>query len=169
MNRDDDEFVLGLRKGESVPMERHGQMGVLYRPTVQLTALELQFYSEVWAAWGDRDLGSRENTVKLVEDVAAKTIADETSRPSMVGRIMAYIDEIAETQEQKPRVISYSWHDPKFGLLVSHNKLLQRGWTEAKIKQHLGDPDLLGRNPRGGHVRLYSEKRVRRVKIKAVP
>ena len=163
MNRND-ETLLGLRKGESVPMERHGEMGKLYRPVIQLTAEEWSFYGSVHAAWGDRDLGSRDNVVKLVEDVASKTIVDESLRSTMTKRVMAYIDELDAMQG--PRVISYSWHDPEFGLLISHHRLLQSGWTEAKMKKHLGDPDLLGRNPRGGRVRLYAEERVRRAKMK---
>lgn len=62
----------------------------------------------------------------------------------------------------EPRIICFSWHDPEFGVLLSRNELLQRGWTKATIKKYLGDPDLLGRNPYGGHVQLYSEDRVRK-------
>jgi hypothetical protein len=66
------------------------------------------------------------------------------------------------------RDIGWSWYDPEFGMLVSQRALLERGWTKATIKQYLGDPDLLGRNPHGGRAQLYSEERVRRAKFKIV-
>ena len=45
----DDEFLLGLRKGESIPMERHGEMGMLYRPTANLSENEMILFSNVWS------------------------------------------------------------------------------------------------------------------------
>lgn len=89
-----DEFLLGLKKGESIPMERHGEMGRLYRPKTQLSADELRLYASVYVAWGERDLGSRDNVVKLVEELARETLPDESVRATIVEHVMAFIDEI---------------------------------------------------------------------------
>jgi hypothetical protein len=67
------------------------------------------------------------------------------------------------------RVISYTWHDPEFGELWTQSDLLKLGWTKSKIQRQLGDPDCYGLNPNGGaFVRLYSQDRVRGVKLRLV-
>jgi hypothetical protein len=74
-----------------------------------------------------------------------------------------------EIAEDGLRVITYSWYDPQFGLMWTQSDLLHLGWTMTTIRKQLGDPDCWGRNPhRGAYVRLYSQDRVRRAKLKAV-
>jgi hypothetical protein len=65
------------------------------------------------------------------------------------------------------RLIAKTWYDPEFGFLLPQSELLARGWTKAKIRKEIGEPDCFGVNPKGGsHVLLYSETRVRRTKFK---
>jgi hypothetical protein len=90
----DDDVFFGMRRGESISMERHGEMGLLYRSIVQLNADELMLYARVNVEWGERDLVTRDNVVKLVERVAFDTISDEELRGSMIKNVMAYIDEL---------------------------------------------------------------------------
>jgi hypothetical protein len=93
---DDDRGVLGLKRGESIPMTRHGEEGVLYRPRVQLNMHELGLYAQVWVAWGDRDMGSRENVVALIRQVAqtSKFVTPETFE-SACEHVVQYVDELA--------------------------------------------------------------------------
>jgi hypothetical protein len=88
--------VLGLEPGESVPMMRHGEMGMLYRPIVQLSMEEWGLYSELWVAWGERDLGGRDNVVALLQSVAqtSKFVTPETMHAGC-EHVMRYIDELA--------------------------------------------------------------------------
>jgi hypothetical protein len=72
-----------------------------------------------------------------------------------------------ELAEDGLRVITHSWYDPQFGLMWTQGDLLRLGWTKAGIQKRLGDPDCWGRNPMGGaYVRLYSQERGRREKVK---
>lgn len=74
---------------------------------------------------------------------------------------------IEHLHEDGKLIISPRWHDHEFGLLLTQSDLIARGWTKAKIRDELGDPDCYGRNPRGGSlVLLYRESRVRRAKLK---
>lgn len=68
------------------------------------------------------------------------------------------------------RIIGFSWHDPQHGLMWPESAVLQRtGWTRARVRRELGEPDVLGRNPHGGaYVRLYSQDRVRRLRMNLV-
>lgn len=68
------------------------------------------------------------------------------------------------------RLVRMCWYDPDFGgALLPLSQVLARGWTKARIRKELGDPDCFGLNPRGGHlVALYSEKRVRRSELRVI-
>lgn len=88
----DNEFILGLRKGESVLMERHGEMGRLYRPIVHLGENEMRLLAAFSRAT-EKDL-NREEGVALIEMVASKTIADELLRANTIENVIAYFDEL---------------------------------------------------------------------------
>ena len=69
---------------------------------------------------------------------------------------------------REQRLISMCWYDPEYGgNLLPQSELIARGWTKARIRKEIGEPDCFGRNPRGGSfVLLYSEARVQRTKFK---
>jgi hypothetical protein len=82
------------------PMQRHGEPGLLLEDPmiVQEDPLALQeamLHDKVYAAWGERDLGSRENLWKLVVAQAA-TMPDvsDAQRQALAEHVMAYFEEI---------------------------------------------------------------------------
>jgi len=153
-----DKNILGMRKGESIPMERHGEMGTLYRPVIQLNAEEMRFYGSVMQTGLERNLGDdRIDVIFLIEELA--TSLPEKSRAKTVKRIIAYVDDV-HSLGKEPDLIGWSYYDEEFGVLISRSQILQDGWTMSRIQKYLGQPDLLGINPHGGTVQLYSQQRV---------
>jgi hypothetical protein len=39
------------------------------------------------------------------------------------------------------RLICMRWHDQEFGELLPQSELIARGWTKARIRKELGEPD----------------------------
>jgi hypothetical protein len=88
--------LLRLKPGEAMRLPRHGESGTLYAHCVRLSEAELCLYSEVYKAWGERDLGTRETVVALVRRTAATSryITPDTFEAA-VDHVMQYLDELA--------------------------------------------------------------------------
>ena len=74
--------ILGLKRGEGIPHERHGEPGVLYRPRTQLNGHEMMLMARVNVVCGDGDGDvTRDTILDLVNKVAAEMMADTKFRP----------------------------------------------------------------------------------------
>ena len=99
MNNNDgwDDFLDAfIKKGESLPMERHGQAGTIYRPFTILNEAELILLCDFENAGmaTSRDMVDRNEGIELLEKVARKTVKNETLRATMIKNVMAYIDKL---------------------------------------------------------------------------
>jgi hypothetical protein len=85
-----------MRRGESMPCERHGEQGVLYRPFTDLTESELCLYGRAFQRCVEADLpDTRDNALKILREEAEATIADSAARAAMLKHVIAFMDEMA--------------------------------------------------------------------------
>jgi hypothetical protein len=92
----DPEDCIGIAPGQSIPLQRHGENGVLYNPITKLTVDELMLYGRVSAQF-DRtpdNENTRENFLRVLQTIAGKTINDPTTRQTMVEHVTSYADEL---------------------------------------------------------------------------
>lgn len=92
MRRREIEMALGLKPGQSMPLERHGEMGRLYQPIIQLDRNEMLLHGAVYER--ARQLPDLEDTrdsfIRVLREVAAERGATE----KMIERVLAYADEL---------------------------------------------------------------------------
>ena len=88
---------------EPTPMERHGEMGILFEPDVQLSKDELLILGEVWTIGNARfketgRIPTDEETLQLVQDCVDQHL--EQFAPEMAANIMAYLRELGKVALQ---------------------------------------------------------------------
>lgn len=88
--------MLGLLPGEGIPMERHGDMGILYNPIVQLTGDEMKLLGKLYQTADERQFKetTREDGIRLLQEIADLTVPDASLRAQMVEHIIAWNDEM---------------------------------------------------------------------------
>lgn len=93
-----------VKRGQSTPMERHGEIGRLYTPVTQLTIEEHVLHGEVFRiahALPEID-DTRDGFRRFLQTAADRTITDPVARKAMVEHVMAYMDELAMLDAQGP-------------------------------------------------------------------